>query len=58
MAPIGVDEWVARSGERREQQSGWRRLLARADERVGWWPRLGILALVGFVYGHLGLNIN
>ncbi len=58
MAPIGVDEWVARSGERREQQSGWRRLLARLDERVGWWPRLALLGLVGFAYGHLGLNIN
>ena len=57
MAPIGVDEWVARSGDRRDQ-SRWRALLTRVDERVGWWPRLGILALVGFIYGHLGLNVN
>ena len=58
MAPIGVDEWVAQSGERREQQPGWRRALARLGERVGWWPRLGLLALAGFGYAHLGLNVN
>jgi len=58
MAPIGVDEWVARSGDRREQQSGWRALLARIGERFGWWPRLVLVGLVAFGYGHLGLNIN
>ncbi len=44
MAPIGVDEWVARSGDRREQQRpAWRGWLARLGERVGWWPRLALL---------------
>jgi branched-chain amino acid transport system permease protein len=58
MAPIGVDEWVARSGERREQQSGFRGGLQRAGERFGWWPRLGVLAVFCFVLGQLGLNLN
>jgi branched-chain amino acid transport system permease protein len=58
MAPIGVDEWVAQSGDRREQQSRGRALLARLGERIGWWPRLVLVGLVAFGYGHLGLNIN
>ena len=60
MAPIGVDEWVARSGDRREQNSGWRGLLARLDSRVGWWPRLVLVGLFALVYGKLlvGGNIN
>jgi branched-chain amino acid transport system permease protein len=58
MAPIGVDEWVARSGERRERGRGPLGLLERVGERVGWWPRLGLLAIVGVVYGLLQLNLN
>jgi len=58
MAPIGVDEWVARSGERREQMSGPRRLLEMAGERVSWWQRLAMLAIAGFVFGQLGFNLN
>jgi ABC-type branched-subunit amino acid transport system permease subunit len=56
MSPIGVDEWVARSGERRERASGARGALARLDQRVGWWPRLALLALLGFGFGHIGAN--
>src|ERR1017187_2018344 len=60
MAPIGVDEWVARSGDRREQHSGWRGLLARLDARVGWWPRLLLVGILAFVYGKflVGGNVN
>jgi branched-chain amino acid transport system permease protein len=58
MAPIGIDEWVARSGERRDQQSGWRKVLADADARVGWWPRLGLVVLFGLIVGQLLTNVN
>jgi len=58
MSPIGVDEWVARSGERREHASGVRSHLERLGARVGWWPRLAIVAVIGVVYGLLGLNLN
>jgi ABC-type branched-subunit amino acid transport system permease subunit len=56
--PIGVDEWVSQSGERREQGSGLRRVLSRLDERVGWWPRLGLAVLVGLIFGQLSLSTN
>ena len=58
MAPIGVDEWVARSGDRRD--SGWRGMLSRADAAVGWWPRLLVVGLLAFVYGKfvVGGNVN
>ena len=58
MAPIGVDEWVAQSGDRRERQSGLRGLVERAGERFGWWPRLALLGLAGLVFGQLGFNVN
>jgi ABC-type branched-subunit amino acid transport system permease subunit len=53
---VGVDEWVARSGERREYLPGWRGDVQRALERVGWWPRLGIAAAIGALIPLLGLN--
>jgi branched-chain amino acid transport system permease protein len=56
MAPIGVDEWVARSGDRRDQHSGLRGSLTRAYERVGWWPRLGALLAIGIIFGQIGAN--
>lgn len=46
-AEIGVDEWVARSAQRREYAPG---LVGRAERLaagVGWWPRLGLAALAG-----------
>jgi ABC-type branched-subunit amino acid transport system permease subunit len=58
MPEIGIDEWVARSGDRRDQGSGWRRQLALLDQRVGWWPRLGLAALLGLGFGLLGPNVN
>ncbi|MBV9415932.1 MAG: branched-chain amino acid ABC transporter permease [Solirubrobacterales bacterium] len=54
---VGVDEWVARSGERREHLPGWRGDVQRGAERVGWWPRLAIAAAVGlFIPLVIGLN--
>ena len=47
MTPIGVDEWVARSGERRDTMPGWQGAVARAAARVGWWPRLAAAGLLG-----------
>ena len=55
---IGVDEWVARSGERRDVGTGWRRLLTRVEARVGWWPRLTLAVLLGLVVGQLLTNVN
>jgi branched-chain amino acid transport system permease protein len=56
MSPVGVDEWVARSAERREAATGWRGAVERAAGRVGWWPRLAIVALAGALIPLLGLN--
>jgi branched-chain amino acid transport system permease protein len=54
---VGVDEWVARSLERREYLPGWRGDAQRAIEKVGWWPRLGLAAAVGvFIPLVIGLN--
>jgi branched-chain amino acid transport system permease protein len=44
---IGVDEWVARSGGRREYAPGLRGDAQRLFERLGWWQRLGLAALAG-----------
>jgi ABC-type branched-subunit amino acid transport system permease subunit len=55
---IGVDQWVAQSGERREAATGSRRLLAIFEERVGWWPRLALAALAGLAFGLLTGNVN
>jgi branched-chain amino acid transport system permease protein len=54
--PVGVDEWVARSAERREAATGWRGVVERAAARVGWWPRLALVALAGVLIPLLGLN--
>jgi ABC-type branched-subunit amino acid transport system permease subunit len=58
--PIGVDEWVARSGDRREQQPGLRGKATRLGARVGWWPRLALVGLAALAYGELvaGGNVN
>ncbi len=53
---IGVDEWVARQGERREYFPGWRGDVQRRLERVGWWPRLVAAAALGALIPALGLN--
>src|SRR5271157_3664988 len=58
MPGVGIDEWVARSEDKREYGPGWRGQFARLDERVGWWPRLGIAAGVGVLFGLSGPNVN
>jgi ABC-type branched-subunit amino acid transport system permease subunit len=58
MPQIGVDEWVAQSGERRDQGSGLGRVLSTLDARVGWWPRLALATVVGVVFGLTTGNVN
>jgi branched-chain amino acid transport system permease protein len=53
---IGVDEWVARSAHRREYAPGWRGQAQRAYELVGWWPKLGVVALIGAAVPLLTVN--
>jgi branched-chain amino acid transport system permease protein len=53
---IGVDEWVARSAQRRQYAAGWRGEGQRLLSRIGWWPRLGTAALAGAAIPLLGLN--
>jgi ABC-type branched-subunit amino acid transport system permease subunit len=55
---IGVDEWVAQSGERRDRGSGWRGVLGQLDDRIGWWQRLGIATLAGIAFGLVTGNVN
>jgi branched-chain amino acid transport system permease protein len=49
---------VAQSSGRRDQGTGWRKLLALADARVGWWPRLALVTLLGLIAGQLLGNVN
>ncbi len=53
---VGVDEWVARSGQRRQHAPGWRGEVQRRFEGVGWWPRLLIAAVIGALIPQIGLN--
>jgi ABC-type branched-subunit amino acid transport system permease subunit len=53
---IGVDEWVARQEARREYPPGLRGDAQRIFERVGWWPKLVIAAVIGAMIPVLGLN--
>jgi branched-chain amino acid transport system permease protein len=55
---IGVDQWVAQSADRQELGSGWRRQLALVNDKVGFWPRLAIVAIAGFVFGQMTGNVN
>ncbi len=55
-AQVGVDEWVARSGHRREYAPGRRGDAQRMFERVGWWPRLGLAAVFGVLVPFLTVN--
>jgi ABC-type branched-subunit amino acid transport system permease subunit len=58
MAKIGVDEWVAQSGDRQDTGSGVRGALNRLDARVGWWPRLALATIAGVAFGLLTGNVN
>ncbi len=53
MPRIGVDEWVAQSGTRRDLGSPLGRRLAALDERFGWWPRLALVTIAGIIFGQL-----
>ena len=54
---VGVDEWVARSGAKRQYAPGWRGEVQKAVERVGWWPRLLIAAVIAALIPQvIGLN--
>ncbi len=55
-AQVGVDEWVARSGHRREYAPGWRGDAQRLFERVGWWQRLGVAAFLGLLVPFFTVN--
>ena len=58
-ARIGVDSWVAQSGDRLDLGTGWRGSLRRLDRSVGWWPRLAAGAVLGVLVGHFLLtNVN
>jgi branched-chain amino acid transport system permease protein len=56
MSPIGVDEWVARSGDRREQRGGPLGAIERLYHRTTWWQRLALLAVLGLLFGQIGAN--
>jgi ABC-type branched-subunit amino acid transport system permease subunit len=58
MPQIGIDEWVAQSGERRDQGVGVHRVLAQLDARVGWWPRLALATLAGVAFALITGSVN
>jgi ABC-type branched-subunit amino acid transport system permease subunit len=53
---IGVDEWVARSGGRREYLPGWFGQAQRVSERFGWWPKLALAGIAGAIVPVLTTN--
>src|SRR5690348_14983374 len=53
---VGADEWVAREQERREYLPSWLGTIQRANERIGWWPKLAAAGLAGLVLPRLGLG--
>jgi ABC-type branched-subunit amino acid transport system permease subunit len=53
---IGVDEWVARTTQRREYAPGRRGEAQRLFERVGWWPKLAVAAAFGAIVPFLLTN--
>ena len=56
--PVGVDEWVAQSEQRRQRYPNWLQWLNVAEDRLGWWPRLAIVIVLGLLFGQLHLNNN
>ena len=53
---VGADEWVARQARRREYLPSWLGRAQRETERIGWWPRLAVVALAGVLLPSLGLG--
>jgi branched-chain amino acid transport system permease protein len=56
--PIGVDEWAAQAGDRRDHGEGWRGRASKLSDRVGWWPRWSVVVIAGLAFGQLSLNVN
>lgn len=55
---IGVDQWVAQSGDRRDVGTGWRARAWALNDRIGWWPKLALAVLVGYGFSLLTENPN
>src|SRR5580700_5029378 len=53
---VGADEWVARQAHRREYLPSWLGRIQQESERIGWWPRLVIVALAGLLLPSVGLG--
>jgi ABC-type branched-subunit amino acid transport system permease subunit len=53
---VGTDEWVARQRDRREYLPSWLGVAQRANERIGWWPKLAAATAVGLALPLLGLG--
>jgi ABC-type branched-subunit amino acid transport system permease subunit len=53
---VGADEWVAREQDRREYLPSWLGSVQRANDRIGWWPKLAAAGLAGLVLPKLGLG--
>jgi len=53
---VGADEWVARQAHRREYLPSWLGRIQQESERIGWWPRLAIVALAGLLLPSVGLG--
>ncbi|MFN0155467.1 MAG: branched-chain amino acid ABC transporter permease [Gaiella sp.] len=43
---VGKDEWVARSGERRERRAGWMGVVEERTRRAPWWAWLTLFAAI------------
>jgi branched-chain amino acid transport system permease protein len=56
--PIGVDEWAAQAGDRKDHGEGWRGGLNKFSDRVGFWPRWSTVVIAGLAFGQLSLNVN
>jgi branched-chain amino acid transport system permease protein len=55
---IGVDQWVAQSGERHDAGTGWRRTAGLLNDKIGWWPRLAVAVIIGYAFALLTHNVN
>ena len=53
---VGADEWVAREEDKREYLPSLLGTAQRANERIGWWPKLMAAAVAGLVLPLLGLG--
>ena len=54
--PVGVDEWVAQSEQRKQRYPSWLQWLNVAEDRLGWWPRLAIVVVLGLIFGRRSVS--